>query len=117
LVISNNRLPFLTQAAKKDVFIPNCLLIASKLEVEADGTDSTKINVFVRNEDALAVPDKQVVLVTTFGQLNGINNVTDKYGKVEFSLTSLEPGDAKITASVDGQSVPTELIVRFISSN
>jgi hypothetical protein len=117
LVLSNNRLPFLTQAAKKDISIEKCLVIATKFEVQADGVDASKISVFVRNEDGLAIADKQVSLATTFGQLTGANNVSDRYGKVEFTLTSLEPGEASVTAAVENQPLPSGLTVKFISSN
>ena len=66
--------------------------------------DKVEVNVFIRNADNLPLDKKQVKLVTNLGLVNGTQestSVSNKTGKVNFTLFSNTAGIAELTAFVN----------------
>ena len=116
LSLTNTKLPFLTQAANKDLDITKTVVIISKLEAIADGNDYSTITVFARNSNAAALEGKRVDINSNLGNLSNSSMLSDNYGKAEFRLSSTQIGTANLTISVDSQSVTTPYSVNFVSN-
>ena len=66
--------------------------------------DKVEVNVFIRNANNLPLDKKQVKLVTNLGLVNGTQestSVSNKTGKVNFTLFSNTAGIAELTAFVN----------------
>ena len=66
--------------------------------------DKVEVNVFIRNANNLPLDKKQVKLVTNLGLVNGTSestSVSNKTGKVNFTLFSNTAGIAELTAFVN----------------
>lgn len=99
------REPIATFTRAKEELIPSSetsLIFAWPLTAKA-GSDKININIFVRNANNLPLSNKLVTLQTNLGSIEKNNQTTDKSGKVNFILTSQNPGIAEITAIVDNQ--------------
>jgi hypothetical protein len=59
------------------------------------------------------VPDKNVRVQTTVGELQETGAVTDKGGKVLFHVSSTTPGVAEIQAVVDNTPIRRKISVKF----
>lgn len=116
LSLTNTRLPFLTQASNKELDITKTVVIISKLEAKADGTDFSLITVFARNSNAAAIAGKRVDITTSLGTLNNPSMLSDDYGKTEFKLTSTLAGKADLTIRVDDQTLTTPYSVNFVNN-
>jgi len=116
LSLTNTRLPFLTQASNKELDITKTVVIISKLEAKADGTDFSLITVFARNSNAAAIAGKRVDISTSLGTLNNPSMLSDDYGKTEFKLTSTLAGKADLTIRVDDQTLTTPYSVNFVNN-
>lgn len=116
LSLTNTRLPFLTQASNKELDITKTVVIISKLEAKADGTDFSLITVFARNSNAAAIAGKRVDISTSLGTLNNPSMLSDDYGKTEFKLTSTLAGKADLTIRIDDQTLTTPYSVNFINN-
>jgi len=116
MAISKNRLPFLSRASNKTLDISKTVVIISKLEALADGTDSSTISVFARNDKSVGIEGRQVNISTSLGQLNSFSSLSDAYGKTEFTLTSAEPGTAQLTITVDNLPVSSTYSVNFVKN-
>lgn len=116
LSLTNTRLPFLTQASNKELDITKTVVIISKLEASADGTDFSLITVFTRNSGAAAVSGKRVDISSSLGTLSEVSLLSDDYGKTEFKLSSTSVGQADLTIQIDGQALTTPYSVKFVSN-
>lgn len=116
LSLTNTRLPFLTQASNKELDITKTVVIISKLEAKADGTDFSLITVFARNSNAAAIAGKRVDITTSLGTLNNPSMLSDDYGKTEFKLASTLAGKADLTIRVDDQTLTTPYSVNFVNN-
>jgi len=116
LSLTNTRLPFLTQASNKELDITKAVVIISKLEAKADGTDFSLITVFARNSNAASIAGKRVDISTSLGTLNNPSMLSDDYGKTEFKLTSTLAGKADLTIRIDDQTLTTPYSVNFINN-
>ena len=76
------------------------LVYAWPLTASADGKTKIVVNVFVRNSNNLPLPNKSVSLQTTLGKVSESSVVTDKFGNSSFTLTSITPGMAIVSATV-----------------
>ena len=80
--------------------------------------DKVDINVFIRNANKFPLDKKPVKLVTNLGVINGLAQEStidsDKTGKANFTLTSDTPGDAVVTAFVNGNiQLSQKITVKF----
>lgn len=104
IVIFNKPLSRLTRA--KEEFLPspeNSLIFAWPLTAKADGKTMVLINIFVRNNNNIPLPNKKVSVISTLGNINEIQATTDKAGKASFNLTSHTVGLAEISAIINNQ--------------
>lgn len=100
LLIFNQPLLRLTRA--KEEFLPSIeksLIFAWPLTTKLN--TNVSINVFIRNEKGVPLPNKNVILSTTLGEIKPPSSITDKNGKANFTLTSSQTGLATISATVD----------------
>lgn len=86
----------------------------------ADGRQPATIAVFLMDsktekEESLGVPNKEVKLTSTLGSISPESQTTDKKGQAVFTITSTEPGEAKVTAvdTTDGITINKTVIVVF----
>ncbi len=115
IIVFNKPLSRLTRA--KEEFIPSAntsLIFAWPLSAEADGKSLVSVNVFVRNANNTALPNKKVSLTSNLGKISEVQPITDKTGKATFNLTSNSPGIAELTATVDNQiQIKQKVSVKF----
>jgi predicted PurR-regulated permease PerM len=103
MVIFNNPIKNFTRAATE--LIPssdNSLIFSWPKTIKADGKETATIDVLVRNTETLPIANKQVTLSTTIGKINNSSQITNKLGRVTFTITSDVQGTAEISATVDG---------------
>jgi len=82
--------------------------------VKADGKDTAKIDVLVRNASTVPIANKSVVVSTTLGSISPNIQTTDKLGRATFTLTSDVQGTAEISATVDGSTqLINKVFVKF----
>lgn len=105
--------PLIRFTKAKDELIPSpekSIVFAWPLKLSADGRSTSQITVFVRNRDGGALSNKKVTISTNLGLLNSPSAVTNKNGKVEFTLSSTSAGVAEISASVDDSTQLTQKV-------
>ncbi|GAB4219606.1 MAG: hypothetical protein Fur009_6550 [Candidatus Microgenomates bacterium] len=103
-VVFNKQIATFTRASEE--LVPSSqtsLIFAWPLNVKADGKSKVNINVFVRNNKNIPLPNKAVSLSTNLGNIESNNITTDKSGKASFNLVSNQSGIAQITAIVDNK--------------
>lgn len=115
LSLTNTRLPFLTQAANKELDLNKTVVIISKLEAVANGQDYSLITVFTRNSRAAAVPGKRVDISSDLGSLDNSSMLSDNYGKTAFKLSSTTTGTAKLNITVEGERLNAPYSVNFVN--
>lgn len=91
----------------------NSLLFAWPLDSKADGVSEIKVDVFVRSETDKLVPNKEVRVSSTLGDVEPSSAITDKNGKASFTLVSSTPGTAELSATVDSVQLSKKLTVKF----
>ncbi|MCC7522443.1 Ig-like domain-containing protein [Candidatus Uhrbacteria bacterium] len=98
-------------------FDPNFSTIGSnKPSVKADGIDSARISITVKNEFLGAMPDVPVILQSSRGTLDEITPETANTtitGRAQFEIRSLKNGTSTLTALVNGQPLGKSVDVRF----
>lgn len=103
LTIFNEPLNTLIRA--KEDFIPSPVrskIIAWPLSsLKANGVSESEINVFVVSQSDKPVPNKQVTLTSTLGNLRETSATTDNNGKATLHISSTTPGVAQIQAVVE----------------
>ncbi len=105
MVIFNNPIKNFTRAATE--LIPssdNSLIFSWPKTIKADGKETATIDVLVRNTETLPIANKQVTLSTTIGKINNSSQITNKLGRVTFTITSDVQGTSEISATVDGST-------------
>lgn len=105
LLVFNGPIRVFTRAAAE--LVPSSqtsLIFADPVykSVRADGKDTAKIDVLVRNANTVPIANKSVTVATTLGSISQNIQTTDKLGHVTFTITSDIPGTAEISATVDG---------------
>lgn len=104
---------FLTKAAPAgSISLSESYVLGSKLTAIADGKDTAKLLVFVRDKESRGVAAK-VVTVSGLASLEGHETKTDTDGKASFDATSTTPGQFTLTASVNGVALPGTVTVTF----
>lgn len=104
---------FLTKAAPAgSISLSDSYVLGSKLTALADGKDTVKLLVFVRDKESRGVAAK-IVTVSGLVSLEGQEAKTDTDGRVSFNATSKEAGQFTLTASVNGVPLPGNVIVTF----
>lgn len=116
LSLSNNRLPFFTQASNKELDITKTVVIINKLEALADGLDQSTITIFTRNNAGVAVEAKQVDISTDLGTLDSTSSLSNSDGRAEFKLSSPIAGTANLQILVDNQPLSSPYSVKFVSN-
>ena len=116
LTIFNNPLRYLTSA--KEDFTPSPVrskIIAWPLSsLKAHGVAQSEINVFVVSESDKPIPNKQVTLTSTLGNLRETTVITDNNGKATLHITSSNPGVAQIEAMVEpGIKLNHKITIQF----
>jgi hypothetical protein len=115
ILFFNEPLSQLTRATEETQPSPKTSLIfAWPLTVKADGSESSQVNVFVRNENNKLISNKKVELRSSFGDIKNTVTISDTNGKTTFELTSTAPGTADITAVVEGVKIENSLTVKFV---
>lgn len=78
------------------------------------GTKTT-VNVFVVSNAGTPLKNKTVTLSASLGKIDANNLVTDNTGKTSFSLSSDQPGESLIEATVDNSlKINKKVTVKFI---
>lgn len=117
MLIAFFRIPIFsfTQAANDNraADISNSLIFAWPLEMEANAETPSEITVFIRDNQGKGIPEKQVRVTSSLGQLEGTPATTDDQGKVTFLLTSTTPGIAQVEAFVDNRKLQKTISVQF----
>jgi hypothetical protein len=112
-VVFNKQFTSAARASNQTISSEKSLMFAWPLDVKADGKTVSEITIFVRDDDGKAVPDKNVRVQTTVGDLQETGAVTDKGGKVLFHVSSATPGVAEIQAVVDNTPIRRKISVKF----
>lgn len=89
------------------------LIFAWPYSVTANGKDSSLITVFVKSDVGAPIPNKQVTLQTSVGDLSDASVMTDNTGKAEFTITSTVEGDALIEALIDNNKLTNNITIKF----
>ncbi|MBU2592544.1 Ig-like domain-containing protein [Patescibacteria group bacterium] len=114
-------LVYLTKAAKPTKYsLSNSYVFGAPLVCEADGKTKCMVNVFLLNDQGLGAPDKQIALFSrpkanAAGNtlINGVQEITDNFGKAVFEVTSGNPGQFEISAEVEGIEIPQKVTLTF----
>ncbi|OGK31629.1 hypothetical protein A3F29_00055 [Candidatus Roizmanbacteria bacterium RIFCSPHIGHO2_12_FULL_33_9] len=115
ILFFNEPLSQLTRATEETQPSPETSLIfAWPLTVKADGTQSSQINVFIRNDKNKLITNKRVELRSSLGDIKNIIVSSDTNGKTTFELTSKVPGTADVTAVVEGIKIKNALTIKFV---
>lgn len=114
--LSNNRLPFFTRASNQELDLAKSVVIISKLEILADGKDASQITVFARNSAGVGIPNKQISVSPSVGNISPASLLSDSYGKGIFNLNSSVVGAANLQVSIEGVSLPLNYTVQVVSS-
>lgn len=104
-----------TEAANdnRPISLTSSLIFAWPLEVKADNEENTEITVFIRDKDGKGIPEKQVTISSTIGDILGNPSITDSQGKAVFTITSATNGVAEIEAMVDNRKLQNNVTVKF----
>ena len=78
--------------------------------INANGVAESEINVFVVSESDKPVPNRQVTLTSSLGNIKEPSVTTDNNGKATLHITSTSPGVAQIQASVEPGIILTQKI-------
>lgn len=117
IVIAFFRIPIFsfTQAANENraADISTSLIFAWPLELSSTSEEPSEITVFIRDNEGRGIPEKQVRVTSTLGELQGSPSITDDQGKVTFLLTSSAPGVALVEAYVDNRKLQKTISVQF----
>jgi len=113
--LSRNRLPFFTRASNKTLSLEKSLVLISKLEIKADALDSSKITVFARNEEGVGIANKTITVASSLGTINSPSQLSDAYGKAEFSIISSTLGKGDLTVTVDSLPLSGTYTIYFVN--
>lgn len=115
ILFFNEPLSQLTRATEETFpSAENSLMFAWPLTVKADGSQSSQVNVFIRNTNNRLVTNKRVELRSSLGDIKNITTESDANGKTSFELTSTASGIAKVTAVVEGIKIENTLTIKFV---
>ena len=93
--------------------IENSLIFAWPLSVPADGSTSSEVSVFIRNQDNRGLANKQVTIEGNPSIFQSSIATTDSDGKALFKITSNSPGVAEISAIVDNRRLDRKVSIEF----
>ncbi len=113
-VVFEKPLSRLTRA--KEEFLPSTkhsLIIAYPLTVKADGKSKSEINVFIRSTINMPISNATINLTSNLGSITPGSSITNKEGKVTFTITSKQPGVASIEAKVNSQLLEKKISILF----
>lgn len=97
----------------QEVSLANSYVFASPLRARSGG-QLVRINVFILDNQGKGVPGRLVKLVENPTLLiQTIQATTDDVGKAVFDVSSVEPGNYVIEASVDGRVIPQRVNITF----
>ncbi len=117
IVITIFKIPIfsLTQAANenKEADISTSLIFAWPLEVKADGKERSEVSVFIRDNNGRGIPEKDVRLSASLGDIQSTQSQTDSQGKIVFYISSTTNGVAQIEALVDNRKLQKTISVKF----
>ncbi len=115
LVLKNTSL--FTRASttsNQDIALQNSYLFASPIQAKAGGEEKVRVTVFILDTQGLGISSKTVALEASGGvTITPLSPVTDDTGKATFDLSSIAPGRARLSATVDGAKVPQTVSVIF----
>ncbi|MBI2616694.1 Ig-like domain-containing protein [Candidatus Gottesmanbacteria bacterium] len=105
ITISRTRTSLFGQASApglSSMSLENSYLFASPLISQANGTSIVRVTVFLLNTQGLGMSTKTVKLrISGPLTVSQVQPVTDTFGRAFFDLTSTNPGDYTISASVE----------------
>lgn len=117
IVITIFKIPIfsLTQAANdnKQADIATSLIFAWPLEIKADGKERSEVSVFIRDNNGRGLPEKEVSLSASTGDVQSTQSTTDSQGKIVFYISSTTNGVAQIEALVDNRKLQKTISVKF----
>lgn len=103
----------LTKASSSDkVVTSNSYLIGERILCDADGEDECIVNAFLLDKEGKGVKGKSIE-VTGIEDVSFVNELSDSFGKVSFTLTSTEEKQYRINANYGGQPLPQTIVVTF----
>lgn len=115
LFFSRARQIFLGRASSSGQFnLQNSYVFASPLTAKSV-SEKIRVTVFLLDENGRGVAGKRVVLLANPAGVNfaEIQGETDKMGQAVYDTTSATAGQFVLTASVEGNSFPQTVTVRF----
>ena len=87
-------------------------VIGEKILARADGEDKCVVNVFLMDARGRAVPNKTVGLMGMSG-IVAVSEVSDNAGKASFEMSSVEEGQYRVRAEVEGVELSGGVTVTF----
>jgi hypothetical protein len=112
-VFLSDNLRVFTRAGQSTLSLSKSLMIAGSLEAKTNSQAGVEITIFARNDAGISLPNKSVKVTADFGSFNNSEATTDNYGKAVFNLNSQFPGMATVKATIDSQTLPYELKIKF----
>ena len=115
-------LVYLTKAVNQSgqFSLVNSYIFGSPLVAESNGEEKIRVSAFLLDTKGRGVADEQISLnvVPKSGsagqpQINEVQSVTDKFGKVVFEVTSTFAGQFIVSASVGGLEFPQTVTLTF----
>jgi len=103
----------LTKAAPATtVSLTDSYVIGEKILCRADGEDKCKVNVFLLDKNGKPVVGKSVSM-TGEAQIDNLNQLSDKNGKVSFEISSRSKGQASLQVVYQGVPMGSAVTVTF----
>ena len=117
--LANNVIPqvmvTLTKATPAtQVSVSNSYVLGVKMVAKSDGSDKTKINVFLLDKEGKGVGGKSVS-ISGIEKVDPPAAISDKNGLVSFEMTSTTEGQFPITAMVEGIPLTKTITVTFVN--
>jgi len=106
---------FRGRASRSKDFSPaNSYVFGSPLSANANGKEKIKISVFVLDTQGMGISQKKVNLQSTPPlKIESSQSTTNENGEAVFYTSSLTAGRFKISAQVEGQTLPQTVTVNF----
>jgi hypothetical protein len=94
------------------VDITQSYILGSKIMAEPDGVDDCIVNVFVADENGIALSNKKIELIGA-EKIDPVFGISDLEGKVTFRVFSNKATQYTLKATVDNKLLPRELTITF----
>jgi hypothetical protein len=114
LIIANSKTFLLGRAANQQYSLANSYVFASPLSAKAV-SEKIRVTVFLLDDRGRGVVGKRIIVSSSPAGLNfaDVQPTSDNLGQAVFDVTSANPGQYVLTATVEGQAFPQTITVRF----